>query len=58
MQQVEIDKLDAEQIRHFAGIYLGEEQGAAFWRELQGAHARLLPLAAIPFYLNLLVEEF
>ncbi|RLT43615.1 MAG: NACHT domain-containing protein [Chloroflexi bacterium] len=58
VQQVEVDPLSPEQIQDFARLYLGQEKGAALWRELQSAHADLLDLAAIPYYLLLMTEAY
>ncbi|MBI1299758.1 SUMF1/EgtB/PvdO family nonheme iron enzyme [bacterium] len=58
VQQVEIDPLDEAQIQEFAVRYLGDANGARFWRTLTTDHADLLDLAEIPYYLHMLVEVF
>ncbi len=58
VQQVEVDPLSPEQIQEFARLYLGQEKGAALWRELKSAHTDLLELAAIPYYLLLMTEAY
>jgi hypothetical protein len=58
VQQVEIDPLTPEQIADFCRRYLGEERGVDLWQTLQNDHAALLPLAAIPYYLLMIVEVY
>ncbi|MBI3959729.1 MAG: SUMF1/EgtB/PvdO family nonheme iron enzyme [Chloroflexi bacterium] len=58
VQQVEVDPLSPEQIQGFARLYLGQEKGAALWKELQSAHSDLLDLATIPYYLLLMTEAY
>ncbi|MFN8467194.1 MAG: SUMF1/EgtB/PvdO family nonheme iron enzyme [Caldilineaceae bacterium] len=58
VQQVEIDPLAAAQIEEFALRYLGETKGPAFWTTLQARHADLLELAAVPYYLHMLLEVY
>ncbi|MCL4862189.1 MAG: SUMF1/EgtB/PvdO family nonheme iron enzyme [Caldilineaceae bacterium] len=58
VQQVEIDPLTTPKIQEFARRYLDDEQGAAFWTALRERHVDLLELAAIPYYLHMLVEVY
>lgn len=58
VQQVEIDPLTAEQIADFCRRYLGSETGEQLWQTLQRDHTALLPLAAIPYYLLMIVESY
>jgi formylglycine-generating enzyme required for sulfatase activity len=64
VQQVEVDPLSPEQIQQFARRYLGAEQGESLWSVLQEQHIDrsgrpiLLELAATPFYLMMMVEEY
>ncbi|MEZ4736658.1 MAG: NACHT domain-containing protein [Caldilineaceae bacterium] len=58
VQQVEIDPLTAEQIADFSQRYLGADKGAHLWQTLQNDHAPLLDLAAIPYYLLMIVEVY
>ncbi|MCE7985786.1 MAG: NACHT domain-containing protein [Caldilinea sp. CFX5] len=58
VQQVEIDPLAPEQIADFCRRYLDEARGAQLWQTLQSDHAALLPLAAIPYYLLMIVEVY
>ncbi len=58
VQQVEVDPLSPEQIQDFGRLYLGQEKGAALWSELRSAHADLLDLASIPYYLLLMTEAY
>jgi formylglycine-generating enzyme required for sulfatase activity len=58
VQQVEVDPLSPAQIQTFARLYLGDEQGAGLWNELQRVHSDLLDLASIPYYLLLMTEAY
>jgi hypothetical protein len=58
VQQVEIDPLNEEQIQEFAVRYLGESKGGAFWQALRDRHADLRELAAVPYYLHMLVDVY
>ncbi|MBX7236672.1 MAG: SUMF1/EgtB/PvdO family nonheme iron enzyme [Caldilineales bacterium] len=58
VQQVEIDPLTPDQIEDFARRYLGPEGGAGLWRALQEEHRDLLELAAIPYYLLMIVGAY
>ncbi|MFZ4664516.1 MAG: SUMF1/EgtB/PvdO family nonheme iron enzyme [Caldilineaceae bacterium] len=58
VQQVEIDPLTPEQIADFCRRYLDEARGAQLWQTLQSDHAALLPLAAIPYYLLMIVDVY
>ena len=58
LQQVEIDPLTDGQIEEFACRYLDDPQGRAFWSELHGNHATVLPLARIPYYLRMMVDDY
>lgn len=58
VQQVEIDPLTPAQIADFCRRYLDDARGARLWQTLQNDHAALLPLAAIPYYLLMIVEVY